>query len=591
MSPKLSETRGAVGRYVTLTHRWTKLTESSATTFANYESRKQLVDMTTLSLTFQDAFEIVHKLGVQYIWIDALCIIQDSSEDWEREASNMRSIYEFAWLNIAVAGSETEDGRIFMERYPRLSRPCKLPDSLLSGYIAEFDGPVYAYLSSQCYAKAVFDGFLTRRGWILQERILSPRTVYFGREEIFWECSSITASETIPWGWEDHETSIVKFNGYDLALNASGLLENDTSPHQKIKELGWRTPGTFDESQTNKSLSPLYRYWYRLVEAYTCKDLTRAADRLPAINGLAQALHKSGIPYKPFSVCYQSGVWLSEPTSLLWFLDSSPEVDGSVNTAAPSYSWGSWSDAAVFMAHEVDFIASSQLTQISDSLNCSLLSRPERSITTNTLQIFGEFVIAQMEIEKVKWVDRPINSTIKRQKLPKTETLQVSISVPPVDLYSNSFHTILDKYPEDSLIDWLKLSNGTVWLLKLAIGKPYELNSNWLYNVDTGYGDSGVHKLYDFGLILIPSHEDIVAVKEIQGKLEPWNFPATSTSMPSRESSPPINENSMHTHAKDRLEAYKLMGPHNTVFRRVGIYRTRASYWRDKKFSASVLVS
>jgi len=188
-----------VDRYITLTHRWTKLTELSATTSVNYESRKLSLDMASLSLTFQDAFQAAQKLGVQYLWIDAICIIQDSSEDWAREATNMRSVYEFAWLNIAVASSEKEDGRLFLKRLSQLSRPCKLPDSFLSDYIADLEGPVYAYLSSQCYAKAVFDGFLTRMVWILQERILSPRTIYFGTEEVFLGRSSTIASETIPW--------------------------------------------------------------------------------------------------------------------------------------------------------------------------------------------------------------------------------------------------------------------------------------------------------------------------------------------------------------------------------------------------------
>ena len=216
ITPRIREAQGGVGQYITLTHRWTSLTRSSATTMENYESRKKAIDMDTLSLTFRDAFEATRKLGVCFLWIDALCIIQDSSEDWDREASNMRSIYEFAWLNLAVAGSETEDGRMFMKRNARLSRPCKLPNLLLSDHVSEFEGPIYAYLPSEFYAQTVFNGFLTRRGWILQERILSPRTVYFGQEEVFWECSTTSASESIPWGFETDTSRLVKFNSHYL---------------------------------------------------------------------------------------------------------------------------------------------------------------------------------------------------------------------------------------------------------------------------------------------------------------------------------------------------------------------------------------
>jgi hypothetical protein len=59
--------------------------------------------------------EVTRKLGIQYLWIDALCIIQDSQKYWRMEAKNMASIYVLAWLNIASAGSETTEGRLFME--------------------------------------------------------------------------------------------------------------------------------------------------------------------------------------------------------------------------------------------------------------------------------------------------------------------------------------------------------------------------------------------------------------------------------------------------------------------------------------------
>ena len=601
MSPKIAETRGAVGSYVTLTHRWTKLTELSATTTANYDSRKLDLDMRSLSQTFQDAFEAAHRLGVQYLWIDALCIIQDSSEDWAREASNMRSIYEFSWLNIAVAGSEREDSRIFMERVSRLSRPCKMPDSLLSGHIADFEGPVYAYLSSQCFARAVFDGFLTRRGWILQERILSPRTVYFGAEEVFWECSSISASETIPWGWEEHDSPIVKFNAYDLALNTSGFLETDSSITQNVSGRARKIKGVLGEYRSDEVLSPLYRYWYHLVEAYTQKDLTKTDDRLPAIFGLAQALHKSGMPYEIFAECYQNGVWLSEPTSLLWHLNDSPKADKVVNTTAPTYSWGGWSNPAVFLVHDVEFLDRSkpgsesideatieslgghpslQLAQISIPSNTYILRRQKVSKTANILQITGQL---EMAIINIDTSNSRTHFTAKRQKLLEQSTPIVSISNRNGMDQLHSTLTLLDKYPENALEDWLRLSEGTVWLLKIAIGKLYGEScpySRWLLNNEMGFVDSS-NKLYDFGLILIPSHEDLLAVKEIQEKLEPWNLPAFSNSiLEGRSSPPPMNKETTHMYAQNRLEIHQLMGPHNTTFRRVGIYRTQASSYK-----------
>ena len=104
------------GRYITLSHRWTAQTELSSTNSSNFEDRKQSIIMSDLSETFCDAIKVTQKLGIRYLWIDSICIIQDSTNDWARESSNMMAIYESAWLNIAAAGSDQMNGRLFMER-------------------------------------------------------------------------------------------------------------------------------------------------------------------------------------------------------------------------------------------------------------------------------------------------------------------------------------------------------------------------------------------------------------------------------------------------------------------------------------------
>jgi len=114
--PKLHEPEEKQGRYITLSHQWNLVTTSSSTTFTNYNERKEEIDVSTLPLTFLDAIEVTRKLVFRYQWTDALCIIQDSEEDWSREASNMISIFECACLNIAAAGSDKDDGRLFMKR-------------------------------------------------------------------------------------------------------------------------------------------------------------------------------------------------------------------------------------------------------------------------------------------------------------------------------------------------------------------------------------------------------------------------------------------------------------------------------------------
>lgn len=51
---------------------------------------------------FQDAIIITRQLGLRYLWIDSLCIIQDSLRDWETEAAKMASIYQNSYVTISA---------------------------------------------------------------------------------------------------------------------------------------------------------------------------------------------------------------------------------------------------------------------------------------------------------------------------------------------------------------------------------------------------------------------------------------------------------------------------------------------------------
>jgi hypothetical protein len=82
-----------------LFHRWNEPTALSSTTLADFEDRKRGIEISDLSLTFQDAIEVTLELQIQYLWIDSLCIIQDSEEDWTREAFDMIAVYESARMD------------------------------------------------------------------------------------------------------------------------------------------------------------------------------------------------------------------------------------------------------------------------------------------------------------------------------------------------------------------------------------------------------------------------------------------------------------------------------------------------------------
>ncbi|KAK0652382.1 heterokaryon incompatibility protein-domain-containing protein, partial [Cercophora newfieldiana] len=143
-------------RYATLSHCWGSLQITRLLT-TNQEIFKKGIQVDTLQPTFQHAIRVVRLLGLRYIWIDSLCIVQDSVIDWETESARMGKVYRHASINIAAASSLDARGGLSVGHEP-----------------------------------------LNLRGWVLQERLLSARTVHFTKSEIVWHCLEDLGSESVP---------------------------------------------------------------------------------------------------------------------------------------------------------------------------------------------------------------------------------------------------------------------------------------------------------------------------------------------------------------------------------------------------------
>lgn len=102
-------------KYTTLSHRWGKSLVFTLTS-KNIEILRTEIQMTELSQTFQDAITFTRSIGIDYIWIDSLCIIQDSEDDWHVEAARMRNVYRYGWCNIAAAEAKDTKSGLFVDR-------------------------------------------------------------------------------------------------------------------------------------------------------------------------------------------------------------------------------------------------------------------------------------------------------------------------------------------------------------------------------------------------------------------------------------------------------------------------------------------
>ena len=318
------------------------------TTTANIEAYRNRIHFEELPLTFQDAINLALGLGLSFIWIDSLCIIQDSVEDWEREASSMGKVYTNSFCTFAASSSPDSSGGC--RRY--LSAPTTVPHSRYVD-ITKKDVEVRIFQERSLDWHEEFDnGPLRQRGWTLQERDLSSRIVHFGESLVLWECKTMKASSELPWFQMD-KTDPPRL----LLLNRP------------------------EEADREDNGVKLRDYWFQTVEDFTNRKLTKERDRLPALDGLAQRGKDLG------RGDYLAGLWRADmPSALLWrtgtehnFIDCSRPTD----YRAPSWSWASIQGPVTY---------DSQRIRQADDVN-----DPERS----TLKCnFGNFVIKDATVSQ-----------------------------------------------------------------------------------------------------------------------------------------------------------------------------------------------
>ncbi|KAL1867676.1 hypothetical protein Daus18300_006231 [Diaporthe australafricana] len=260
----LRETAGEVGKYVILSHRWVPDTARVRTLRCNYADRVGGSDETApvapgdVTKLFHEAAQLTAQLGVKYIWIDSLCIIQDDDDDWKHEATKMASYYENAWLTIAGSSGEGLCLPIDQEVLPPV---VNLPYLDETGQRAGelLIQPVSNPHLRTLYTQAITDSELLSRGWVFQEWLLSSRIAAFSKTAgVFLVCS------------ED--------------LPQSALLNDKVQERQDLPDKSYKN--ALDLSLVGQS--DIAESWRRVVEAYSGLNLTKlTSDRLISLAGVA----------------------------------------------------------------------------------------------------------------------------------------------------------------------------------------------------------------------------------------------------------------------------------------------------------------
>ena len=258
----------------------------------------------TLSKTFQDAFRVCQELGIKYLWIDALCIFQDSDEDWQREAACMGHVYENSICNIAATGASNSDEGCFRARDISMVQPCTIKSTWSNQMNKSWE-----IMDEYFWARHIEQAPLNSRGWVVQERWLSPRILHYGRHQILWECSELSACETYEGGLAEQLQN--RESEFKLAIRVHHTIPSDTVH---------------------------YDSWNRIVELYSDAKLTKPRDKLIALSGIAQRMQNL------LGDQYLAGLWRRHlPSQLLWCLSERvvKPPTRSKPYRAPSWSWAS----------------------------------------------------------------------------------------------------------------------------------------------------------------------------------------------------------------------------------------------------------
>ncbi|KAG4435024.1 hypothetical protein IFR05_009480 [Cadophora sp. M221] len=290
-----------------------------------------------LPRTIQESFQIARRLGVRYIWIDALCIIQDDPNDWQREAAKMGPIYSNAVFTIAANASTSATNGCF-------NKSSWTRDQLLDNVIT-IDGVLSDGRKSRLYILRPMEhveiikfpqirdtieaGTLNSRGWTYQERFLSARILHYSEGQLFWECRHACRAED-GFSPDDYESP------YTCHHEEEAVIEKPCPNHGKetLPQNISRLVGS-SKWEDNESLLQL---WYEdIVPGYTGRSFTHPKDRLAAFAGMARLM----------SQCIKShyilGIWsIDFPFGLGWIkTDLSCPNSALGDSPFPSWSWAS----------------------------------------------------------------------------------------------------------------------------------------------------------------------------------------------------------------------------------------------------------
>ncbi|KAI0395066.1 heterokaryon incompatibility protein-domain-containing protein [Xylariaceae sp. FL0594] len=306
--------------YAALSHIWAE-TNPLRTTASTMHRHQQPMSVHELPDAFRDAAILTLLLGLDYIWIDSLCIVQDDASDWNEHAPQMYSIYSGAEFVIAAHGPDLGMVKPPPEPIHDKQRPGDPPI-----FYRESTSDLHASFFSNPKDTSSWFG----RAWCMQERIFARRVVHFGggvSEEIVLECNTTITCEC---------------GGLPNQDKGAGSGGSQTLKAEMVADL---MPFTLTLSAVSESsLDELWKFYVKACENYTARGLTYGTDTLPAVSSLMGKL-------RPYLGDYYAGLWqYNLLLGLQWEALDTRKSSRHAKYVAPTFSWTSRSGAVIWYA-------------------------------------------------------------------------------------------------------------------------------------------------------------------------------------------------------------------------------------------------
>ncbi|CAG9980898.1 unnamed protein product [Clonostachys byssicola] len=309
-------------QYVTLSHSFTRsnfqLTESTLASLSEPQS------LSALPLVYRDAFTIVDRLGLSYLWIDQLCVLQDNQSDQSLNANETSRIFSRALLGICAVGSTDPYSGLFTGRDPDLIIPTilKLPFGGLetTSYILETDKDLVG-------AHAFHKEPASTNPQVFRQRLLSPRMVHFGQRLVYWECYGAICDEVNPSGWS---TPV----GFSM-----GREKETADDHTSVID-SWKPLMGVQFPVKHNHIDQIFTRWFHLLREYSRCAVASSDEKIQNIQFVAENMKRLLQVRGCNDTTYLAGMWrLMLPKGLIWSV--SGEGTRPAVSQVPSWSWAS----------------------------------------------------------------------------------------------------------------------------------------------------------------------------------------------------------------------------------------------------------